>query len=157
MALKSLLNQSKIPVDDFIQGLPQGTRFYAVLMGVTFACSDTQGEDFRLYAGSDYEKVVNATQGQVYSFCSTDLEKSFYDLGTKIGQAGSQLSQLFDLAAKPDQTTIEVQYQGKSLPMSDATHVGVWHYEAGLNVVVIESTLFVKGSDYAVKVSYKPL
>jgi hypothetical protein len=93
-------------------------------------CRTWSGET---YSGSPFETVINETAGLHMSACTTDFGTQLAAIGKDIIKIGD--SPKFTLSTRPRIETIEVIYDGVSLPMGKEEEGGVWYYDKYFNTI----------------------
>lgn len=116
-------------------------RFYGALNRTDLKDCTNPG-DFEPYAGSQYEKVINLTNGFNISACISDF-------GTELAKIGKDIASLVGLPSlllkqRPKVETIKVYYQDKLLPPGPKELGGVWFYEESTNTINFYTMDFVK-------------
>ena len=116
-------------------------RFYGALSRKDLQNCSNPGDD-EPYAGSQYEKIINLTQGFNISACvddfGTDLAKIGKDIASLVGLPSLLLKQ------RPIVDTIKVYYKDKLLPPGPKEQGGVWFYEENTNTINFYTMDFVQ-------------
>ncbi|MFT6630171.1 MAG: hypothetical protein ACJAS4_000105 [Bacteriovoracaceae bacterium] len=85
------------------------------------------------YANSPFQKVIDETAGIHMSACTNDFGTKLAAIGKDIIKIGE--SPKFTLSTRPRIETIEVLYDGVSLPMGKEEDGGVWYYDKYFNTI----------------------
>ncbi|PIP93749.1 MAG: hypothetical protein COW00_07645 [Bdellovibrio sp. CG12_big_fil_rev_8_21_14_0_65_39_13] len=102
----------------------------------------TRPGDSDTYAGSQYESIINLSNGFNISACidnfGTELAKIGKDIASLIGLPSLLLKQ------RPIVDTIKVFYKGKLLPPGRKDEGGLWFYEESTNTINFYTMEFVE-------------
>lgn len=108
--------------------------------GRASSCSGAGGD---ASAGSRYVEVANRTNGRVFSICSADFGGPLQEIGNRAFGLPIQ----FFLSRPADQSTIEVEVEGRARPSG-------WSYDSPSNSVVFEEASVPQPGD-TVRVEYE--
>lgn len=123
---------------------------YGVFAANDLGCRQTDGQ--WNYAGSDYEKVIDATKGKKFKLCDTPFGKNLSELGTDlVARIKRPFIQLKD---RPVISSLRVTYLDKDLPGGSKAAGGFWVYDFDLNRVVFHSLDFAPGDSEEVTIWY---
>lgn len=125
---------------------------YGVFGSIDLGCDRITIDENWNYAGSTYEKVIQATKGKAFSLCHADF-------GTSLANISDDLfsrikSPLIYLASRPLAKSIHVFFHDHELPSGPQPAGGLWHYDPDLNAVVFYDLSFAQGDQEQVKVDY---
>jgi hypothetical protein len=123
---------------------------YGVFASNDFGCTRTDGNWD--YAGSDYEKVIEATKGKKFKLCDTPFGKNLAELGidlvTRIKRPFIQLKD------RPVISSLRVSYLDQDLPGGPKESGGLWMYDFDMNRVAFHSLDFAPGDNEEVTIRY---
>ncbi len=123
---------------------------YGVFASTDFGCQKTDGRWD--YAGSDYEKVIDATKGKKFKLCDTPFGKNLSELGTDlVARIKRPFIQLKD---RPVISSLRVTHKGKDQPGGPKESEGVWIYDFDMNRVVFHTLDFAPGDNEEVTIEY---
>lgn len=140
----------------FLKGLKGGNLKQVIVYGIfgstDLNCSRYQIDEDWNYAGSQFEALIKATGGQVYSLCDTSF-------GVALGKLGDDLYQRLDhprivLDKTPDPASIHVFFHGAELKGGPEKSGGVWYYDVRSNAVIFYNLDFAKLDSEEVTVQY---
>ncbi len=98
--------------------------------------------------GSTFIGLVNASNGQAESICSSDLTPAIKNIKARIIQVLTD----FKLSRKPDVSSIQVFSNGAPVPRSN---VNGWDYLPVENIIRFYGT-WVPAADVAIKINFNP-
>jgi hypothetical protein len=116
-------------------------RFYGALNRRDLQGCTNPG-DSENYVGSQYESVINLTQGFNISACISDF-------GTELAKIGKDIASLVGLPSlllkqRPKAETIKVFYKDKLIPPGPKESGGIWFYEHSTNTINFYTMDFVE-------------
>lgn len=131
--------------------LQSGIRLYAVLATPDLGCNN--GEPEGPYKGSKYEDIVNLTGGKAYPLCTPDFGKNLVDIAKDIVKKTE--SKVVLLKKRPIVRTIQVFYEGKSIPGGPKELGGFWTYDFEKNAVAFYDLDFAPNPEAQIEVTYE--
>jgi len=104
------------------------------------------------YHGSEFENLINATGGKVYSLCDASF-------GQALASLGDDLYQHFEnpripLDHIPIVSSIHVYYKGQELQGGSQASGGLWYYYAPTNSIIFYNLNFALQATDSVSVQY---
>lgn len=118
-------------------------RFYGALSRIDLdGCESRDVGDYKDYAGSDYEKIINNSGGFNISACLDNFGLRLADIGKDI--AAMVAPPGIPLKGYPKVHTMKVMYKDKVLPTGRKEDGGMWYYDAAHNQVIFYSFSFVE-------------
>lgn len=143
-------------MESFLKGLMGGDMSRVIVYSI-FGATDldcdpsTIDEDWNFH-GTELEKLVTDTGGQVYSLCDDTFGAQLAKLGDNLYKHVSNAS--ISLTSKPDPATIRVFYHGTELPGGPQASGGMWYYDLESNSVIFYDLNFAKNDTDEVVVQY---
>jgi hypothetical protein len=116
-------------------------RFYGALNRKDLPGCDNPG-DYTTYAGSQYEKIINMSNGFNISACLPDFGNDLAKIGKDIAALVGLPSLL--LKQRPIADTIRVYYKDRLLAPGPKELGGVWFYEEDTNTINFYTMDFVQ-------------
>ena len=140
----------------FLKSIKGGDLSRVVVYGVFGATDldcDTQNMDGDWnYSGSEFEKLINATGGKVFSLCDgtfgDSLSKIADDLGHRLENPRIMLNQI------PIVSSIHVLYHGADLPGGSQASGGIWYYDETANAITFYNLNFAPSDTEEVTVQF---
>jgi hypothetical protein len=119
----------------------RNVRFYGALNRKDLEGCERPG-DYTPYAGSQYEKIIDASGGFNISACLDDFGTRLADIGKDI--ASMVKSPGIPLRGKPKVYTIRIHYKDQELCPGAEVDGGAWFYEDKTNKIVMYNFNFVE-------------
>ncbi|MGZ3722459.1 MAG: hypothetical protein ACXVA9_05995 [Bdellovibrionales bacterium] len=140
----------------FLQGLKGGDLKKVVVYGIFGAtdlnCRLNQIDEDWNYHGSEFETLINATGGKVFSLCDATFGASLAKLGDDLYQRLDHARIVLDKT--PDLASIHVFFHGVELKGGPQETGGIWFYELKTNSVVFYNLDFAKMDTEEVTIQY---
>ena len=114
-------------------------RFYGA-MGLRGMSGCNSGFDY--YKGSEFEKIIDLSDGFVISACIDNFGNELAKIGKDILSIVGLPSLL--LRRRPVVETLKIYYRGKLLPPGKIEDGGMWFYEEAINTINFYSLSFIK-------------
>ena len=116
-------------------------RFYGALSRIDLQGCGSSGDN-EPYKGSQFESIINLSQGFNISACLNDFGSELAKIGKDIASLVGLPSLLLKQRPKPE--TLKVYYKDQLLPSGSREEGGVWFYEESTNTVNFYTMEFVK-------------
>lgn len=137
--------QSRMSVPDFVQdilrrksGNVKMFKAFGAFNARDFGCSIGTTFD---YSGDQFDQVIKATNGKVYSACTPDFGSKLADLGKEI--ISTVASKVLLLKERPIAKSIKIEYMGHELPGGREEDGGKWIYDPEMNAIRFHNYDFV--------------
>lgn len=130
----------------FLAGLKGGDLSKVVVYGVIGAtdlnCDPSTIDGDWNYHGTEMERLINATGGQVYSLCDASFGTSLAKIGNAITSSTHYVQAWIPLDKKPVAASIHVFYQNSELAGGVQANGGLWYYDSQRNAIIFYNLAF---------------
>ena len=142
--------QSSVSVNAFVNYLASLKKDLSNVVTFGILNEDNCGSSF---AGTRYDEFLQATNGKLFSICSTNY-------GDLLGEIGSDIGRLLVtpkilLPKRPRLSSLKVIFRGLELPAGPAESGGIWIYDYNENSILFHNLQFAAGDNESVQVVFQ--